>query len=407
MTDQSRLDTVTPPVSKRPILVDDILRPMWTCLKYSGFYHGILPGSGGRRLFNIIRYISTVFTILLVLCMAVWQLLPLVFKLTSMKNVTELAEHILSPTFTLMAIVFVLQFYGYHRQFVDFFSDWRQMEMQFLDCCNRKRVKRITMVLNGVFFYYILQVVPRELYFSLTKSNAFCCLPYYEVLEEKFGFQFLLLVFIVFYHFIEAFFSLGQVIPSVLYYQAGCMIENLELELKNCLEQVEDDLFHSRNQNAYQIIWKKYETIHRLVKRTDDLFGFMLASHQFNYICSLCFGIHRIIYSFGADGATKEFLFIIYLIVEIIGMNWLASHLKLSGDQLKNTLTGLCSEKWQFLSAETRDLLEVIFNRMDRDSLAACPLDLYTIDPTNLLSLTTLIVSYVLFLSDSVRVEPK
>ena len=77
--------------------------------------------------------------------------------------------------------------------------------------------------------------------------------------------------------------------------------------------------------------------------------------------------------------------------------NWLMSHLYLSGAELKKIAAGTLSEKWFLLSQEDRDIVACFLSRVD-GSLVACPLNLYTVDPTNILSLITLHISYTIVL---------
>ena len=264
------------------------------------------------------------------------------------------------------------------------------------------------MILNGIFLYETITIAPSSIHINLAKPNETYCFTHFKTLEENFGFYFLVFTFVASFHVIVMVFHFSEILCSVLYYQAGCMIENVELELKNRLEQVKDqNPFHSRNQNAYQILWKKYEAIHRLVKRTDQLFGFILVSNQFTSTFLISFGLYRLVFPYGDYFIQEAFAKLMSFSLKTAFISWLTTWLKSSGDELKNTLAGLLSEKWLQLSVEDRKLLVFILNRLQKDNLAACPLNLYTIDRTFMLSLAALIVSYVIILVQSTWVELK
>ena len=79
----------------------------------------------------------------------------------------------------------------------------------------------------------------------------------------------------------------------------------------------------------------------------------------------------------------------------------LFSRLYLSWVELKRIVATLLSEEWYLLPQNHRDYHTTFLIRVNSGGLAANPLNLYTIDPTSLLSLLGMHVSYIILLLTS------
>ena len=72
-----------------------------------------------------------------------------------------------------------------------------------------------------------------------------------------------------------------------------------------------------------------------------------------------------------------------------------------SCDKFKRSVTDLLSEKWYQLDQQDRDVLVMFVSRLDEQEMAVCPLNLYTVNQTNVFSAVSLIISYVIVLNQS------
>ena len=160
---------------------------------------------------------------------------------------------------------------------------------------------------------------------------------------------------------------------------------------------------HLRSENPYHLIWDKYESIRQLLNRANKLFGIFIVTNQLCYICIGCLCLYWILGPERPDSVFR--LCGVYVLISTaartIGGNWLLSHLYLSCCELKNSIVGILNKKWQLLSHEHRDVLSFFFICLDRRNLVVCPLNLYNVDPTNLPSLLTLLISYVIVLQQT------
>jgi len=201
--------------------------------------------------------------------------------------------------------------------------------------------------------------------------------------------------------FIHFFYFSSEAISTLFFYQASFVIENLGKELENiCLSFHTQHFIHLRNGNHYLLIWKKYESIQRLVNRANELFGFTMILNQFLYFCFTCICIYKAI-----TLSLEELLLNVSLIGHLfacilrsVGCHRLLSRLYVSSGELKRIVAALLSEEWYLLPQNHRDYLTVFLIRLNDGDLAANPLNLYTVNPTSMLSLLAMHVSYIILL---------
>ena len=79
-------------------------------------------------------------------------------------------------------------------------------------------------------------------------------------------------------------------------------------------------------------------------------------------------------------------------------VNRLVSHLHLCRNQLQTSVAALLSQKWYELSEDERHLVAAFQVRLANGDLAASPFGFYNVKPSNLLSMLSLILTYVIVL---------
>ena len=85
-------------------------------------------------------------------------------------------------------------------------------------------------------------------------------------------------------------------------------------------------------------------------------------------------------------------------VMQYVLMNRLMSHPSLAQEELKTSLATLLSQKWALLCEDDRSLLVAFHTRLDSVKLAASPFNLYNVKPSNILSMVSLVVTYVIVL---------
>ena len=403
MVDPDGRPQVTRPNSNEPVFLEDILQPLWIYLRNSGIHHSFLPMNDHHRIRRIIRYTSTVSIVLLILTFNFFQLTQLIIQTANRKNIADISVNVVLTSVSLMGVLFSYQFYVRHDQLAKFFEDWKQFEISIPSNCNTGRREFFSRILVAVFT--LIYVYPIFCFYdNLTHPNKPIFFSYFEIFQEIFGLQFLALINAVSLLFIQIFYLLSESIPPLFFYQASFVIENLGKELQNiCLSLRKQHLVHLRNENHYLLIWKKYESIQRLVNRANELFGITMVFNQFLFFCCTCICIYQAV-TLSLEDLLLDPLFFADIFVSIVRnvvCYRLFSRLYLSWVELKRIVATLLSEEWYLLPQNHRDYLTTFLIRVNSEGLAANPLNLYTIDPTSLLRLLGMHVSYIILLLTS------
>ena len=385
------------PIINTPFLLDDFLRPIWKFLRYIGFQHGFLGPVEEWRVFYILRCLSTTLIILSFCNLGIFQLVGLLRNILNNQTSNPVVLHGVSISLFMMSMVFLLTLYWKHDRLVEFFQEWKQVEVSFDRCSNRNRTENLVTFLKRFLKLSVLSF-PLFYFWNLTEPDLSIFFTSIEMLREIFGLHFLSVYFTAVISYLFILMILSDMIPALIFYQAGCMIENLKQELDDCPANFTNSILPA-NENPYLFLWKKYESIEKLVDRANQLFGVIMLVSQFCYICLACLSIYSL---------TEESTYIFFLlncfilimnaILRTLGCNWLYSHLPLSCGELKKSVSVLLSEKWHLMSQDHQNYLSCFFNRLDGGELVARPLNLFSIDPSNVLSLLTFQISYTIVL---------
>ena len=389
------------PITQRPILLDEMLRPMWKCLRYSGIHHRFLNPMEESRSFYQFRCVSMVLIIVLLVIFDALYLTNFVRLILNGQKLNEIAMYTENIFIEFNVTIFIYQFYTHHQQFVDLFKDWNKFELQFSICSHRNRTKKAVIIFYSCLLIAVSFFSGSVFVNTLDKLDA--ALKNYSqfvVLRENFGVYFLAFTH-SFFHYISIMFDfLSEMLPAFFYYQAGCAIENLELQLQNCITPSNNyDSNHFIPEIPYHVIWKRYETIKGLVDRANLLFGVIVIAYQVHFIVWMSFNLYLMIFPF--EECDCDFIGVSILIVFVLRtfwLNWTMSHVFLSCENLRNSVADVLSSQWHLLSEEHRDLLTSFMLRLNSSNVAASPLNMYTIDPSNILTLFTLHTSYSIFL---------
>ena len=375
---------------QKPILLDEMLRPIWKCLRFSGVHHRFLPVAETHRKFLFFRYVTTVLIVSLLVVSHSIHVKSLIDAILHKKKLTEIFISIVTTIYEVAVNLFLYQFYANHQQLVKFFNDWKQMELQYANCSNRKRTLIILivyylMVYSSLGFYGFYSFL-----FNLQAPDDPIFLSHFAAVQEVFNIYFLAFINGSYAYVFVLLIYLSEMLPAFFYYQAGCAVENLDVQLNNC------------SRSAYRVIWNRYETIRKLVKRANQLFGVMVLADQLGFICCTCLFLYSI--TFPHDHCRYCYMFLFSLMTVIarwLWLNWATSHWYLSCDILQNSVAATLSSKWQLMNEEQRRILTHLLLRLHKAKMAASPLNLYTIQPSNVLTLFTLLTTYVVFLLQS------
>ena len=369
--------------------------PIERCLKYSGLVSDFLVKSEEKSYFSrVIGYFVLFSGALLVFISIVSMGVQLVIGIWGQADVLKLFQYS-ALFFFYISCFWTVRIYLQRHQILQLFNEWKSIEQQ-LRCFNRSSMKSVIKLYHINYFASIILLPIGVAAWNFMEPNQLISLSYYPVLRQTFGVHCLCLASAANnYLFVTWFFSLSELLPTLFFFHAGCAIENLLLEWK----------IRQGNGMSIHQIWKRYETIHRLADRANEYFGTNIAAADLNQIITICVCSYSCIYYLKRD-PSRCFPFLIAAICTVLHtilINRLMSHYYLSGQKLATLATGLLCEKWHSLHRDDFDVLLAFSSALRKENMAVCPLNMYSVKPKNLLSILTVVVTYVIVLIQTVN----
>ena len=391
-------------------LLNDVLRPVWIFL----FYNGVFPKFYHQTTENRTIYAARcAVTAIVVLYFSLYTLFLCIQFIVWFQSGTRLMDIVMIMyvlvTFS-SALFFQCHHLIYHKELIQFFKDWKKIEIDSLTKSSRikKRVAKIMFAVNGTFVFANAAV---GFIFNRTDPNEVIFLTYYSYISESLNINFVSFIMGLGWYFSQLYASLGEIVPTAFFYHAGCIIEDLQQQLLDT-SITGSDLYHNamvsnlyvqfKNDQPYRHIWEKYETVLGCVKQGNKLFQSSILCLHSSLFMIICLGVYFIsnLYHLKVDKLlASSFYFITSLTtLRTIAVFRLMSHPYSSREKLRRTIAEILSSKWDSLPEEDRQLLVAFQERLGSENMAAMPYDLYTVSPSNLLSMFSLIVTYVVVL---------
>lgn len=411
--------TKVKPVTEERILLDASLRPLWVYMRYNQIFPDFSSRGKANRVFYITRFLFTLLVVSIVLIFTAFMLYRLVgtAKIGDKKG---FAIIFFFAIIGLYSIAFQYQCLIHRHEFQQFFKDWKLVEMQTLEYFLCAKEKNVVKVFYVVYLTLLWIIVISIFFWNYMQPSAPFFLSSIPYLRDKLHISVIYLITAVCQYFIHIYFLMGEVIPPLFFFHAGCVIEDLEREMKHISEvyyskglnlmqpafsiagasAATNPKAQVKNVTHFRRVWEKYEITVHWVNRANELFGTLIL---FGYsgmfiLCSV--SSYLAIENVFKDPAIAALFTGIFMLntLRIILINRLMSNLIFSCEELKSTVAFILSEKWHMLSEEEHLLLVSFKTRLAKEEMAASPFALYSVNPGNLLSMLSLVVTYAITL---------
>jgi len=227
--------------------------------------------------------------------------------------------------------------------------------------------------------------------------------------------------------------TLSDLVPIFVYYHAALHLTSIGEDLLQTSFENSDNsktntisvstssssaLHPPRFCNIYAA-WQRYDRVRHLVERADDLFGLIVLINLGMKLFSVCIITYSILKKNRLTGlsvsmnndrqdrdwenlylnilVTNLIIFLSRLILLVFGF----SKLHQASEKLRKGVNALLNQYWCSLNKEPRQILVVFKAELSEDQLAPCPLGLFRITPSILLTMMGLAVSYIVILLQS------
>ena len=158
-------------------------------------------------------------------------------------------------------------------------------------------------------------------------------------------------------------------------------------------------------------LWTRFENVALMVGRANQLFGRLILVGHASILFMMCILFYECLYHLTYDftsinyGPVKMGSFLTNLVAytfRLTSCTLLAARVQQNSVRIRNTMTWHLSQYLDLIPIKDRDVLILFNSRLQQqDTLAASPLDLYTISSSILLTILGLVASYVVILLQS------
>jgi len=192
----------------------------------------------------------------------------------------------------------------------------------------------------------------------------------------------------------------ADLVPAFVYYHAAKNIEAIEKEVRLLLM---NDRFERLTR--IKLIWFRFEEWRRLIRRADQLFGaIIILNHGTSFFlicCDVCSVLNYVKIQVGNDNGSIEnqegfgqILFILANILRLAFSIFMMAKIPKECDSLSTTLIHISNFQYHSAGKEERHMMKSFINRLQFGGLVASPAGFYSITPSILLTMLSLIVTY-------------
>lgn len=425
------------------ITLDETLRPLWKLTYYCGMlldWCQPISKNNPSRFWKATRYLCIMTSSFLLVAMFTFELVQLFIGIEGAFNIHIIILNIVWCIPVMVGVVIQLQFLRQRRKFLGFFKGWRRLEMKIANLnpdCIMCESRSMHLVMYAIHFGMAIAGLTTLGFDIFNRPDAPYLLSSYKTIRDSIPLWLVCLVHLTTILFTLFLLTLSDLVTSFTYYHAGLAVSCLENEARTVFAKrfisEEDRLFitslhdnnHQENTAQYlcktllkssscevsvsiQLIWSRFDNIDQMINRANSLFGTFLVHGQGVSLFMITALLYSFFYYLGdalrlrSAGPILPYAMNFLVIgFRFISSMLISSQLYRSVGKFRMFLNYLLSQHWNQMSKQDRDLLRSFLARLHTDSLVACPLGLYNITPSILLSVVGLVVSYVIVLLQS------
>jgi hypothetical protein len=293
---------------------------------------------------------------------------------------------------------------------VAFFTDWRRMEIRFimsnskLDFGNARQLRFYVICFLGIIYLGNWVGIG---WFIMFRPNESYLLTHFEIIRINIG-----LPLVAVYHILvivigNIYVWHSDILPGFIFHNASLVLRSLELNTEQifCVWNRDNKMPYGSPefQNRMNGLCLRYEMISKLVNQANQLFGILMVVNHGSILLMICVMAYSMLYHIHVSPIDAVIFFsgfATFALLLTVG-HLLAAKLNSAALSFRSTLSSLMSRHSVHLTKTEFNVTFTFLVRLQEDQLAARPLNLYTVTASNLLTFTTLIISYVIVLLQS------
>ena len=358
---------------------------------------------------KIIHSISATFFLLFILLNFFYQGVQLVMEIFTPGN--KISDYVMNFSWFFTGLLPTLIIFQFHQNRVElqsFFADWRRMENQImteLDLkCDARKLKYFMFSLNYILYFSTLLCACCIIYYRPEESYL---LSYYRTIRDNIGLPLITVNHVMCILVIFVYNSLSDFVPGLIFYHASLVVQSIAMNIEQYFDQLTCSNTILQGLSMFQIkmhqIYLQYEIVSKLIKRANRLFGVLMIANHGIFLFMICTMVYSMLYNLNSSGTDATIYFVVFLsftYLLLVG-HLLAAQLNSASYKLRFTLSSLMVRHSIHLTKKEMGVASSFLAHLQEDHLAACPLNLYSVTTSKLLTLLSLIISYVIVLLQS------
>ena len=272
---------------------------------------------------------------------------------------------------------------------------------------NFKNAKKVKYLILSFSFLISLSAISGILWFTQWRSEESYLLTYYQIIRDNIAVPFVTVFHLTFISISFIYFPFSDIIPGLIFHHASLIIRSIEMDIERIFSELSRNNAIFQGPCTFQRRIKEtclhYEILSKLAKRVNSLFGLLMMVNHGTYLFMICTLISSTLSEMkisGIDAISYFTGFLTYVYFVVVG-HLLAAQLHYAARQLRLTLVSLLARHSVQLTKKDLAVASTFVVLLQEDQLAACPLGLYNVTASNLLTFTSLVIGYVIVLQQS------
>lgn len=382
---------------------------------------------------------GVILTFSLVLSMTLFQFIQLLNELRTASSTYSVMNNV--AWFSSLPLILITQLNSVlsRRKILSFFQDWKKLETKLNRSCYSDLTSRGVLRNKLYFFmYFAYTVITLFSILSLTgetinNQETSVFLSGNLIVRENVPFPLIICIQLVTLVLVWILTSLIEIVPAFVYFHFSHFVVLFEEDALKAFNQfqasnnrlnyqifsvVRMDRSDSRqamprSNNSernlgvtFQLIWTRLENLNAFVHRANYLFGSILVAGQGISLFTMTVTLYSILYNLNTSlkdpvNFVTSTVYLLAVSFRYISCSLISSQLYQAINKFRNFLTERVGQNWGSIGKDDQKLLCSLIERLQSEPISACPLGLYNIHPSTLLTIFSLVVSYVIVLLQS------
>ena len=398
---------------KKNTALDTTLLPLIVLTRCCGFLPNWSDPRNTSRVRSALSWIAVSLMTVLQMSMALFQIIQTRITFSKDSNIHSIALNVIWLVPSVTSLFIQIRFIVSARSLVILLQDWRNFEASLKSDDSKRGINWVRLIYGCTVSSGIMSMV--GVYFLIAgKPEESYLLSYYSLFRRR-GLK-TLAFFCQLFHvfFMKVMLVISDLVPAFFFYHVSLVVQTLSLQIESLhpftsVTQIIPDsvqilmLPNDSSRRRIQSLRSNYNHLCKFVNKANGLFGSTIIvsqTFQFFFICLMFYkSLYGLVHS-NSDLFTYQ-MALFHYIYNLVSSVLLASHLKGAVRDFCNRFSNFVTDCWPFLSRDDKESAMAFSHELQVNQLAVKPLNLYTVEPKLLLSIGSLITTYVIILLQS------